>query len=238
MTILPLVLEKIVYQIGGRTLLKCNLEIESGPATVILGPNGAGKSIFLRICHGLLRPSEGRILWLGQRDENTQLKQAMVFQKPVMLRRSVAANIAFGLRLHGFRGEKQDHRVQETLDRIGLQKFAQRAAYSLSGGEQQRLALGRAWALNPDVLFLDEPTANLDPGSTAAVESLIEDIQDAGTKIVMTTHDLGQAKRLGHDIIFLYQGSLLERAPADKFFTEPESPEAKGFMEGALFWSR
>ena len=236
MTILPLSLSEVAYEAGGRTLLECDLSIRSGPATMVLGPNGAGKSIFLRLCHGLLQPTRGHIDWRGTEDGNPTRKQAMVFQKPVMLRRSVAANIAYGLKIHGIERSIRDRRVDEILQRTGLRDTARRSALSLSGGEQQRLALGRAWALEPDILFLDEPTANLDPGSMAAVETIICDIQKAGTKIVMTTHDLGQAKRLAGDVIFLYRGQVKERADVARFFESPESREATAYLKGELLW--
>jgi len=159
-----------------------------------------------------------------------------VFQRPVMLRRSALANVVYGLSLAGLSSRECELRAQDVLEAVGLSSVAARPARVLSGGEQQRLALARAWALGPAVLFLDEPTANLDPGATRDVESIIGQIRAAGTKIVMTTHNLGQARRLGDEILFLYQGRLAERAPVDDFFRQPASAEAAAFIRGELPW--
>jgi tungstate transport system ATP-binding protein len=160
----------------------------------------------------------------------------MVFQRPVMLRRSALANIVYGLRVAGISAHESEMRARDVLEAVGLERIAGRPARVLSGGEQQRLALARAWALGPEVLFLDEPTANLDPGATREVETLIGQIRASGTKIVMTTHNLGQARRLGDEILFLSQGRLVERAPVDEFFTKPASAEADAFLKGELPW--
>src|SRR5262249_10306771 len=144
--------------------------LAAGPRTVVLGPNGAGKSLLLRLCHGLIQPATGDVSWLGPQGSFPRLYQAMVFQRPVMLRRSVLGNITFALRLRGHDANESHSRSMEMLERTGLASFAHRPARVLSGGEQQRLALARAWALSPEVLFLDEPTASLDPAATRAVE--------------------------------------------------------------------
>ncbi len=236
-SIFPLVLEDLVYEVGERRLLRgITAEIEAGLRTVILGPNGAGKSLLLRLCHGLLAPSHGRVEWRGCTAGAAIRDQAMVFQRPVMLRRSAAANVAYALAIRGVGRRLRRLRTGEMLARTGLTAKARVPARVLSGGEQQRLALARAWALAPQVLFLDEPTANLDPAATRAVEDVILEIQSSGTKIIMTTHDLGQARRLGQEILFLCEGRLVERNPADRFFAGPESPEAAAFIEGRLTW--
>lgn len=236
-SIFPLVLEDLVYEVGERRLLRgITAEIEAGLRTVILGPNGAGKSLLLRLCHGLLAPSHGRVEWRGLTAGAAIRDQAMVFQRPVMLRRSAAANVAYALAIRGVGRRLRRLRTGEMLARTGLTAKARVLARVLSGGEQQRLALARAWALAPQVLFLDEPTANLDPAATRAVEDVILEIQSSGTKIIMTTHDLGQARRLGQEILFLCEGRLVERNPADRFFAGPESPEAAAFIEGRLTW--
>jgi tungstate transport system ATP-binding protein len=162
--------------------------------------------------------------------------QAMVFQRPVLLRRSTAANIKYVLHARGIPRRRRRAMVTETLEQAGLLALAERPARVLSGGEQQRLALARAWALKPQVLFLDEPTASLDPAATQAVEALLDHIQHTGTKIIMTTHDLGQARRLADEILFLHHGRLVEHTPATVFFTAPRSPEAAAFLEGRLLW--
>ena len=206
MNILPLTLKNVTYYSGGKQLLKCNVTISEGPNTMVLGPNGAGKSIFLRVCHGLLKPTEGQVEWTGKEKDANNPNQAMVFQKPIMLQRTAEANLAYGLKLRKAKKDVIKQRVSQVLQRVGLTEAAKQLATSLSAGEQQRLALGRAWVLEPDVLFLDEPTANLDPGSTAEVEIIIQEIKKSGTKIIMTTHDLGQARRLGATLFFSMEG--------------------------------
>jgi tungstate transport system ATP-binding protein len=233
---LPLVLDQVSFVVNGRTIIHgISAEITAGPRTVILGPNGAGKSVLMRLCHGLLSPTSGRIAWTSA--ANGRGRQAMVFQRPVMLRRSALANIVYGMRLAGVSPKERELRARDVLEAVGLADVADRPARVLSGGEQQRLALARAWALGPEVLFLDEPTANLDPGATREVETLIGQIRAGGTKIVMTTHNLGQAKRLGDEILFLNQGRLVERTPVDRFFTKPASAEADVFIREELPWS-
>jgi tungstate transport system ATP-binding protein len=233
---LPLVLDRVFFAANGRTIIEgLSAEIAAGPRTIILGPNGAGKSVLLRLCHGLLKPSAGRVDWRGT--QNGRGRQAMVFQRPVMLRRSAVANIAYGLRLNGVSPRERELRARDVLEAVGLAAIADHPARVLSGGEQQRLALARAWALGPEVLFLDEPTANLDPGATRDIETLIGQIRAGGTKIVMTTHNLGQAKRLGDEVLFLNQGRLVERSPVEQFFTKPASAEADAFIRGELPWN-
>jgi tungstate transport system ATP-binding protein len=233
---LPLVLDQISYAISGKTIIdRVSMEITEGPRTVILGPNGAGKSVLMRLCHGLLAPTAGSISWSGQPDRRG--RQAMVFQRPVMLRRSAHANIVYGLELAGISPRECELRARDVLEAVGLSAVAARPARVLSGGEQQRVALARAWALGPEVLFLDEPTANLDPGASRDIETLIGQIRAGGTKIVMTTHNLGQAKRLGDEILFLSQGRLVERTPVDRFFNKPASAEADAFIRGELPWT-
>jgi tungstate transport system ATP-binding protein len=203
---------------------------------VILGPNGAGKSLILRLAHGLLEPSSGSVCWLGAGAAAAALRQAMVFERPVLLRRSAAANVDYALALRGMSRAARRSRVEEVLESTGLAAIAQRSARVLSSGEQQRLTLARAWALSPEVLFLDEPTAALDPSATRSVEGIIERIAASGTKIIMTTHDLGQARRLADEVIFLARGELRERTPADPFFEAPRSEEARAFLRGDLVW--
>ena len=233
---LPLVLDQVSFTVSGKTIIdRVSMEMTEGPRTIILGPNGAGKSVLMRLCHGLFAPTSGSITWRGA--ANGRRRQAMVFQRPVMLRRSAVANIVYGLKLAGISPSECELRARDVLDAVGLSGIAEQPARVLSGGEQQRVALARAWALGPEVLFLDEPTANLDPGAAREVESLIGQIRAGGTKIVMTTHNLGQAKRLGDEILFLSQGRLVERTPVDQFFAKPQSAEADAFIRGELPWS-
>ncbi len=231
---LPLELREVSFAINGRTLIdRVSADIGAGPRTIILGPNGAGKSVLMRLCHGLLQPSAGTIVWHGAGGGKGG-RQAMVFQRPVMLRRSAFANVVYGLKLTGISASERALRARDVLDAVGLAGVAERPARMLSGGEQQRLALARAWALGPEVLFLDEPTANLDPGAMRDVESIIGAIHATGTKIIMSTHNLGQARRLGDEILFLSGGRLVERAPVDGFFRAPTSREANAFIREEL----
>ena len=237
-SILPLRLQEVSFVIGGRAIVdRVSLELEAGPRTIILGPNGAGKSVLMRLCHGLLAPTSGRIEWASGERPGERRRQAMVFQRPVMLRRSAIANVEYALGLAGVRAVERTQQARAALESVGLTHLAERSARVLSGGEQQRLALARAWALRPEVLFLDEPTASLDPGASAEVERIIQAIRDAGTKIVMCTHNLGQARRLGDEILFLNQGRLAERAPVERFFNAPASAEAQAFIKGELPWT-
>jgi tungstate transport system ATP-binding protein len=228
---------ELCFEASGKRLIDgITFQTERGPRTVILGPNGAGKSLLLRLCHGLLPPSSGNITWTGAAPSTMRRSQAMVFQRPVLLRRSAAANIRYVLSLQGVPRYQRRSMVAEALEQAGLLYLAERPARMLSSGEQQRLALARAWALKPQVLFLDEPTASLDPAATQAVEVLLERIQHTGTKLLMTTHDLGQARRLADEVLFLHHGRLVEHAPASAFFTNPQSKEAAAFLEGKLLW--
>jgi tungstate transport system ATP-binding protein len=235
--ILPLTLRDLRFAAGGRSIIDgISAEITAGPTTVILGANGAGKSVLMRLMHGLLRPTSGEIRWRAQGGERLRRGQAMVFQRPVMLRRSALANIVYALELARVPAAERARQAIEALREVGLADMLHRAARVLSGGEQQRLALARAWALHPEVLFLDEPTANLDPGATREIENVIKAFDASGTKIVMSTHNLGQARRLGDEVLFLHQGRLVERAPVDRFFKQPVSAEAAAFVKGELPW--
>lgn len=237
-TILPLALENVSFVAGGRAVVdSISCEIPAGDRTIIVGPNGAGKSVLMRLCHGLLQPTSGRVVWRGATGNATHRRQAMVFQRPIMLRRSAIANIEYALALQGLPSGERSRQARDAIERVGLGSLADRPARILSGGEQQRLALARAWALRPEVLFLDEPTASLDPGAAREVENAITAIHAGGTKIVMTTHNLGQARRLGDDILFLHQGRLAERAPVARFFTAATTVEAAAFIKGELPWA-
>jgi len=234
---LPLALDGVGLAIGGRALLHgITFELHGGARSVILGPNGAGKSLLLRLCHALMAPTAGTIRFGGATPAAARLRQAMVFQRPVLLRRSAAANVAYGLALRGVGRRARRGIVADVLAATGLAALADRPARVLSGGEQQRLALARAWALRPEVLFLDEPTAALDPAAVVAVEAIVEAMRRDGTKIVMTTHDLAQARRLADEVLFLHQGRLLEHGPADRFFAAPQTEAAAAFIAGRLTW--
>jgi len=238
--ILPLALERVSLRApaGDRWLVEdVSARLVPGRLTVLLGPNGAGKTLTLRLCHGLVAPTSGRVRWLGPGAAGGPARrQAMVFQRPVLLRRSVAANVAWPLRLRGLPRGARRRRVDAALAATGLAERARHAARRLSVGEQQRVALARAWALEPEVLFLDEPTSALDPGATAAVETLVRAIAAEGATVVLTTHDLAQAHRLAEEVWFMHGGRLLEQADAAEFFDRPRSAEAHAFLKGELLW--
>ena len=229
----PLEARGLVVRLGGHAALAhVNLALDGRARVAVLGANGAGKSVLLRTLHGLIRPAEGEVLWAGSPERPAD--QAMVFQRPVMLRRSALANVEYALAINGVGGSERTARAREALVRVGLDALAARPARVLSGGEQQRLALARAWSLRPRVIFLDEPTASLDPTAAGEVERVIGEIHASGTAIVLTTHHLGLARRVADEIVFLHQGRLTEKTAADRLFTAPQSPEAARYLEGEL----
>jgi tungstate transport system ATP-binding protein len=231
---LPLVLSGVSHRIGDMTLLEdISLTIMAGAPTAILGPNGAGKSTLLNIAMGLMRPTSGAVAW-GGRSDAAPLRRAIVFQSPVMLKRSVRGNITFALEQAGCAHAQRAARLQALLARVGLIGLADRPARQLSGGEQKRVALARALARDPDLLLLDEPTADLDPAATRAVEEIIAAAAASGVKILMVSHDAGQVRRLAGDVHFLVKGRLRESVSATSFFSENSSPLAQSFLRGDL----
>ncbi|MGI9414058.1 MAG: ATP-binding cassette domain-containing protein [Hyphomicrobiales bacterium] len=232
-SIFPAEARNLVLDLDGARLIdRVDLCLKPGPLTIVMGPNGAGKSLLLRLLHGMIAPTSGEITWGGRAlDEGIRRRQAMVFQRPILLRRSVAANIDFVL---GLRGTATAKRRADILDHVGLGDRARQPARLLSGGEQQRLALARALALDPQVLFLDEPTASLDPASVYWIEEIVRAAQDRGTKIIFVTHDIGQARRLGDEIVFLHRGRVLEHTPAASFFEAPASDAARDYLGGRI----
>ena len=201
--------------------------------TIVLGPNGAGKTTLLKILHGVERLSAGSVQW-SEADASAREAQAYVFQRPIMLRRTVRQNLAYPLQLRGLPRTEIAQRVEDWAGRIGLGDVLERPAPRLSGGEKQKLALGRALIRHPRVLFLDEPCANLDGRATREIETLLQDACRAGTRIVMTTHNIGQARRLADDVIFLLNGKVHETGRADQIFDAPQTAEAKGFFQGDI----
>jgi tungstate transport system ATP-binding protein len=231
---LPVVLEEVQVRAGAVVILdRVSLRFTAGPPTVLIGPNGSGKSTVLRIAMGLIPPSSGRISWGGSA-ATAPIRRALVFQRPVMLRRSAAGNLHFALATAGIRRRHRRSRAIELLRLVGLEAVADRPARRLSGGEQQRLALARALARDPEVLFLDEPTASLDPRGTKSIEEIVRALALRGIKIVMATHDLSEAKRLAGEIVLLHRGSVVETGPADTFFAGPSTPDARRFLAGEL----
>jgi tungstate transport system ATP-binding protein len=231
---LPIVFDDVSVVAGAVTILdRISLTLAPGAPTILIGPNGAGKTTLLRLAMGLIKPARGRLTWGGRADITPALC-AIVFQRPVMLRRSTAGNIHYALAAAGVPHETRAARCAELLALVGLTDLANRPARRLSGGEQQRLALARALAKNPAVLFLDEPTASLDPAATKAIEDVVRAVAARGIKVVMSTHDLGEARRLAGEIVLLHRGRVVESAAASDFFTAPHTDEGKKFIAGEL----
>jgi tungstate transport system ATP-binding protein len=231
---LPVVFDRVSLVAGRATILdRISATIEAGAPTLVIGPNGAGKSSLLRLCMGLVKPSEGRITW-GGRDDVKPTRRAFVFQRPVMLRRTAAANLGYSLAQADVARDARPARIAQLLEQVGLAALAARPARRLSGGEQQRLALARALARDPDLLLLDEPTASLDPAATRSVEEIVRAAAASGIKVVMASHDLGQVRRLGGRVLFLVRGAVREHTAADTFLNMPSTPEAAAFVRGDL----
>lgn len=228
--------QSVALSLGNRAILKgITLDVLQGRCLVIMGANGAGKSQLLRVLHGLADPDQGNVLWQGHPlDKTARERQAMVFQRPVLLRRSVAANLRFALNRRGMTRTQRNQRVDEALGMARLQDRADRPARTLSGGEQQRLAIARALIVRPDLLLLDEPTASLDPASTQAVEDMINAARLAGVTAVLVTHDAGQARRLADDVAFLQGGRLVASGPAGTVLGNAAPEPVKAWLEGRL----
>jgi tungstate transport system ATP-binding protein len=231
---LPVMFLEVGIVAGELTILdNISLTLDGGPPTVLIGPNGSGKTTLLRAAMGLIPASRGRITWGGQETASTA-RRAILFQRPAMLRRSTAGNVRYALAAAGVPRAARDDRIDDLLALVGLEGLEHRPARRLSGGEQQRLALARALARDPAVLFLDEPTASLDPHATKAIEDIVRAVTALGVKVVMSTHDLGQAKRLAGNVVLLHRGRMIENSPAMEFFERPRSEEARKFIAGEL----
>jgi len=231
---LPLKLQRLGFASNNLQLISdVSVTIDSPGTTVLMGPNGAGKSLLLRLMHGLLEPVSGKVLWNGaEPGDKLRQRQAMVFQRPVLLRRSVLANLEFVLQKRKL-PVNRDY-CEELLQRVGLQGLEDRPARLLSGGEQQRLAVARALATRPQVLFLDEPTSSLDPSSTSMIETIIRETAVVQTKIFFVTHDIGQGRRLADDVMFMHRGRLLEYSAANEFFDRPATEAARQYLAGQI----
>ncbi len=235
MTAPALRLEKAGLQADGDTLLgPLSLHVETAGITAVMGANGAGKSLFLRLCHGLLTPSQGRLTWAGRGAVATRRSRAFVFQSPPLLRRSIAENVTFPLQTSSIARSEWPARVEARLREARLWGRAGLPAARLSGGERQRMALARALVTDPDVILMDEPAASLDPASTRALEKMITKIAASGVKIYLATHDVAQARRLAEDVLFFSGGRLAEQADAAQFFAGPQSEAARQYLEGSL----
>jgi tungstate transport system ATP-binding protein len=213
-------------------LSQVDLKLAAGERLALVGANGSGKSTLLRVLNGLVQPSAGSVL------RDAAVRQAMVFQRPHMLRASVLTNVALGLWIAGEPWRRAKERALAALARVGLAEAALRNATALSTGQQQRLALARAWSLQPDVLLLDEPTASLDPHAKREVETLMAEFADTGMTLVFASHNLGQVKRLATRVAYIEQGRLLADLPVAQFFDHSQllesSREADLFLKGEL----
>lgn len=231
---LPLTLTGATLRRQGKTLIgPVDLTLGRIGVTVVIGPNGSGKTSLLRMMHGLQRTADGRVGW-SVADAIARERQAYVFQRPIALRRSVLANLMFPLRLRGASRAQAEVQARAIADRFDLSAMLAQPAPSLSGGEMQRLALARALITEPEILFADEPCAALDGQATRQIEALLAGTASAGTRLVMATHDMGQARRLASDVIFLLHGRIHETGPAETFFAAPATPEAKAFLNGDI----
>jgi tungstate transport system ATP-binding protein len=231
---LPILFDGVSVAAGAVTMLdRITLGLAAGAPTALIGPNGAGKTTLLRAAMGLVAPTGGRITW-GARAHAPPARRAIVFQRPTMLRRTAAGNLRYALAVAGVPRARRAARTAELMALVGLAPLAARPARRLSGGEQQRLALARALARDPAVLFLDEPIASLDPAAAKAVEDVIGAIARRGIKVVLATHDLGVARRLAGDVVLLHRGRVAEAADASTFFTTPRTVEARRFLAGEL----
>ncbi len=233
--LLPLEARRICVVRAGKALLDdVSFVVGAGGPTVIMGANGAGKSLLMRVLHGLVQPTSGSVIWGAGLDADVAgRRSALVFQRPTLLRRSVRANIEFVLSHHPGAARRQT--AQVVLEQAGLAELAASPARTLSGGEQQRLAMARALASFPEVLFLDEPTASLDPASTLAVERMIATAVEGGTKVVLVTHDIGQSRRLASEVVFMANGRVSEASMAAAFFAGPTSAAGRAYLDGELW---
>ncbi len=235
-------LRHVRHRYGERTVLQVeHLDVYQGELLALVGPSGAGKSTLLRILNFLEAPAAGQVLYHGRAYTPQNLPLALqrrittVFQQPYLLNASVYRNIAYGLRVRGQRNGQE--LVEDVLQAVGLQHLRHAPARTLSGGESQRVSLARALVLNPEILLLDEPTANLDPTNVRQIEQIIRQAnQQRHTTIVLVTHNIWQARRLAQRVAFLYDGALLEVAPANQFFNNPQHPKSAAFVRGELIY--
>jgi len=236
-------IEGLTKVYGVREVLRVeSLEVKQSEILGIMGPSGSGKSTLLRLLNFLEPPTEGTILFLGKAIQGNgsppldlRRKMTMVFQRPVLLSGTVRENVAYGLRLRKEKGT--DGRVEEILHWVGLEELASLPARTLSGGERQRVALARAMVIEPEVLLLDEPTANLDPYNVSLMEEIITSIKEQrGTTIVLVTHNVFQARRLSDRVAFILGGRIIEVGKTEKVFTEPQDPRTAAFVQGEMVY--
>ena len=232
---LPLKVSHVSYRVQDDLLLDdINLVFNDLKRSILLGHNGAGKSLLLKLLHGVIEPTQGQITWQQQAPNTRQYWRSLLLQKPSFFTRSVRYNIEFVLNLAGIPKAQQADLCDEALNVCGLVNIADRKSHLLSGGEAQKLSLARAWVLKPSILLMDEPTVALDPPSVISFENIIHEFLQTHTKIIMTTHDLAQARRMADEIVFVHNGHILEHSPAEKFFQQPQTNTAKKFISGEL----
>lgn len=230
----PLKVRGAVSARRGKVLVgPVDIDLQGAGTTVVMGPNGSGKTTFLRLLHGAARLSKGQIEWSCDKVQ-AQRNQAFVFQRPVMLRRTVLENLIYPLRMRGVPRASAINEAEDWAARVGLADMLPRNATNLSGGEQQKLALARAMITKPKLLFLDEPTASLDGRATREIEEVIRSARAQGTHLILSTHDLGQARRLADEVLFLLHGQVHEHANAQIFFDAPETAQARAFLRGDI----
>jgi tungstate transport system ATP-binding protein len=234
--VLPIRGAGLVFERGGRRILDdIDIEVGGTGTLVLIGPNGAGKSLLVRVLAGLVAPTAGEVTWAGAAPDRRRASRiGFVFQRPVHLRRSALANVEYALAVAGVARAQRVRRAQAALERARLAHLAHAPARVLSGGEQQLLSIARALATGPDILILDEPTSNLDPSATLAIEALIGAVRSEGTRVVLITHDLGQARRLADEIAFLHRGRIIERTPSATFLAQPATSQAQAFVRGEI----
>lgn len=233
-SIFPMMASDLTVRRGGRLLLDgVSLSLTGEGVTIVLGPNGAGKSTLLKTLHGMQRLVKGSLAW-AQPSGAAQERQAFVFQTPILMRRTVLDNVAYPLKVRGFGKREAREKAADWLRKVHLERALNQRAADLSGGERQKMALVRALIRDPELLFLDEPSANLDGRATREIEELLQETNAAGTRIIMATHDFGQARRLATDVVFLHKGQMLEHTPAEDFFTSPQTPQAQAFLNGDI----
>ncbi|KAJ57155.1 sulfate ABC transporter ATP-binding protein [Actibacterium mucosum KCTC 23349] len=210
-----------------------DLTLDGGGTCVVIGPNGAGKTSLLRMLHGTARITRGQVTWACD-TETARHHQAFVFQHPVMLRRSVIENLVYPLRVRGMPRTAARQRAVDWATRIGLGHMLERHAPVLSGGEQQKLAIARALIVEPRLLFLDEPCASLDGRAMREVEEILVQAAASGTRLILSTHDMGQARRLADQVVFLLRGKVQETGLAKNFFDQPQTSQAVAFLNGDI----
>ena len=234
-TVLPIEASQLRIKRADRLLLSVDQFSVTGGCTAIIGPNGAGKSLLIKTLAGLQTADSGAVLWAGLAPQRVDRRRVgLLLQRPVLLRRSALANIVYALRAAGVQAAQAKEQAVAALTQAGLDALAASPAKVLSGGEQQRLALARALALSPEVLFLDEPTASVDPVSTQSIEQMLRTATESGCTTVLVSHDLGQVRRLAQHVILMVKGGIVEHSPVGRFFDQPESAEGRAYLAGDL----